>query len=913
MASAADILRGVPREKLNSPITDIHIQELSSELKSWEELVLYLGLTEAEEEEIRMNYQGRYGLQKREALRKWKQKLGKHGATYRALIVALCCAQQNEMAEKVKQLLSKPDKSDASSHVLETFRGYLVDCYAETPHPSRTQWPFSQMSSYVDLALFEAPPTSGMDVEEGGKPKPLKEVKLEELFRVGSSHQAKRKVVLIEGPAGCGKTTLSWHACREWAAGRLFQQFSLLIHVSLEDPAVHKAECLADLIPYDSSEMREAVAKAIIERRGKGVCFLFDAWDEAPRALHHVTSYLYKFVTGASTKMLPRCSIVITSRSVVAALLYPNLTTRVIIGAFNSTNVEEFIDISLGHNSDTKKQRLLQALHASPELTSLCSLPINAAIVVHVFQSLDYKLPSTRTGLFHALVCNLLLRHMQLRTDHGLQKLEAFESLPGDVLQQFKSVCAIAFRGIVEDKRVFELSSLTTSSLGLMQAHQRLTCYGPSHHYSFLHYAVQEFLAAYHISQCSQEEQAKAVREILHSTPLSLVLPFYAGLTKLATESARKVLLEVTKFPLDRVTVICDKSCNTSSDKRMLLLALLNCIYESQNPALCRLVNPPTSTEYMGYLYTTDDLSDTSAQQGLIKHHGSILALTQLKLTPADCLSVGYFILNFHKIIEFDLICCYVSEAAVESLMKQLRKPCSHKPDNIAITLSNNFLTDKAVQCIGNTLAQTSALGRLDLAGCFQFATSSDITVFLKYITEGISRNSTLDYLALCNCCLGPEHSYHLALMIRVSNIKQLDLSYNNFGSAIHLVVQAVMHSNVSFLSLRECCISDHDLHSIGTALQGNASLACLEIEKNLFSLLSITKFLQLLIFNFGLQQLALDHHLTDEQKGIVENINLARQTLGIETVLHINDMTPFLQKREVFERLLLSRMTAMK
>ena len=713
MASAADILRGVPREKLDSPITDIHIQELSSELKSWEELVLYLGLTEAEEEEIRMDYQGRYGLQKREALRKWKQKLGKH-ATYGALIVALCCAQQNEMAEKVKQLLSKPDKSDASSHILETFRGYLVDCYTETPHPSRTQWPFSQMSSYVNLALFEAPPTSGTDKEEEGKPKPLKEVELEELFRVGSSHQAKRKVVLIEGPAGCGKTTLSWHACREWAAGRLFQQFSLLIHVSLEDPAVQEARCLADLIPYDSSEMREAVAKAIIERRGKGVCFLFDAWDEAPRTLHHVTSFLYKFITGASTKMLPRCSIVITSRSVVAALLYPNLTTRVIIGAFSSTNVEEFIDISLGHNSDTK-QRLLQALHASPELTSLCSLPINAAIVVHVFQSLDYKLPSTRTGLFHALVCNLLLRHMQLRTDHGLQKLEVFESLPGDILQQFKSVCAIAFRGIVENKRVFELSSLTTSSLGLMQVHQQLTCYGPSHHYSFLHYAVQEFLAAYHISQCSHEEQAKAVREILHSTPLSLVLPFYAGLTGLATDSARKILLEVTKFPLDKVTLICDKSYNTSSDKRMLLLALLNCIYESQNPALCGLVNPPTSPEYMDYLYPTDQISDTSAQQGLIKYHGSFLALPQMKLTPADGLSVGYFIFNFHKTIDFELEYCYVSEAAVESLMKQLRKPCYNKPGHIGISLNNNLLTHKAVECIGNTLAQTSALGKIRL------------------------------------------------------------------------------------------------------------------------------------------------------------------------------------------------------
>ena len=921
MTTAADILRGVPREKLNSSVTDIHIQELASELKNWEELAGHLSLSEAEEEEIRLDYQGRYGLQKREALRKWKQKLGECGATYRALIVALCCAQQNETAEKVKHFLSKPDKSDASSHVMGTFREYLVDCYTEMPHPSHTQWPFSRMSSYVNLALFEAPEldelphASGMDEQEKGKPKPLKEVELEKLFHV-RSHQAKRKVVLIEGPAGCGKTTLSWHACREWAAGRLFQEFSLLIHVSLEDPVVHEAQRLADLIPCDSSEMREAVAKAIVEGHGKGVCFLFDAWDEAPRTLHHVTSFLYKFITGASTRMLPRCSIVITSRPVVAAQLYPNLTTRVTIGEFNSTSVEEFIDISLGHSSDTK-QRLLQALHVSPELTSLCSLPINAAIVVHVFQSLNYKLPSTRTGLFRALVCNLLLRHMHLRTDHDLQKLEVFESLSDDISQQFKAVCALAFRGIIEDRRLFELSALKlahpTSSLGLMQVHQQLTCYGPSPYYSFLHYAVQEFLAAYHISQCSEEEQTKVIREILHSTPLSLVLPFYAGLTELANESARNILLEVTKFPLDEVTVICDKSFNTSSDKRMLLLALLNCIYESQNPALCRLVNPPTSSQYMEQFYITEHLSDASIQQGLIEKHGSILALAQLKLTPADCLSVGYFILNFNNKVEIDLECCLLSEAAVESLMKQLRKPCYTAPGHIAIVLSDNPLTDKIVQCIGNTLAQTLALYRLELCGCFHFATSSDITVFLKYIIEGTSRNSTLEFLALSDCCLGPEHGYHLALMIAVSNIQELALERNNIGSAILLIVKAVLHNKVEWLFLATCCISDRELHSIGIALQGNASLFCLSIYNNLFSLPSLTEFLQLLIFNIGLQFLSLNHSLTDEQKDIVKKINQTRLIQGVGTVLRTIDVTPVHRKKEVYNRLAMSRMTAMK
>ena len=344
MATTEDICHGVPRDKLDSPVTDIHIADLAFMLTTWEELAPYLGLTPAEEEAIQVDYQGRYGLQKRQALRKWKAKFGRgpKGATYRQLIIALCDARDKEMAEKVRELLT------AANDTLDTFRKYLVDCYTITQHPSQMQWPFSRLSSYIDLTLVQfadAQMSQSGQGESRAKRQPLREVQLGELFHVGS-HQAKRKVVLIEGSAGSGKTTLSWHVCREWAAGRLFQQSFLLIHISLEDQDVLRAKRLADIIPHESSEMREAVAEAISEQDGKSVCFLFDAWDEAPRALQGRSSYLFKFITGISTKKLPHCSIIVMSRPVAAGLLYPHLTARVNIRGFEATKLENFIRAS---------------------------------------------------------------------------------------------------------------------------------------------------------------------------------------------------------------------------------------------------------------------------------------------------------------------------------------------------------------------------------------------------------------------------------------------------------------------------------------------------------------------------------------------------------------------------------------
>ena len=737
MATTEDIYHGVPREKLDSPVTDIHIADLAFMLTTWEELAPYLGLTEAEEEAIQVDYQGRYGLQKRQALRKWQSKLGSgpNGATYRQLIIALCRASEKKMAEKVKELLTEPEKSvtAASDHVIDTFRKYLVDCYTITQPPSTIHWPFSRLSSYIDLTLVQVPDTRMSQSGQGEsrtKRQALKEVHLGELFDRGS-HQAKWKVVLIEGPAGSGKTTLSWHVCREWAAGRLFQEFPLLIYISLEDRSTHKAECLADLIPHHSDEVRKAVSSVVSKQDGKGVCFLFDTWDQVPPTLRGKNSFLFQFITGTATKKLPHCSVIAMSRPLAAGLLYPHLTVHVKNRGFRPEKLEEFICASLEDSST--KQKLFQQLREKPQVNDLCTLPINAAIVVYLFRCSSYStLPSTRTGIFKELVSSLLRRHMQLRTDHGLEQWEEeeFEHLPADVLQEFKSVCRLAFHGVIRDKTIFFLDSLRqlglthpSSPLGLMQAQQQLTGFRPHHHYSFLHYAVQEFLAAYHISKLSEKEQTKAVRQILHSTPLSTVLPFYAGLTRLSNEDALGILLEVTKQPLDHmaVTLALQHTLHESADKRRLVLALLNCIYEAQKPSICKLVNPPVHPFYIGMMQERGVVADSKLIMG-VPYKIFMISLVHLGLDAVDCLSIGYFIhkkcvVSKHLTgVKFELGFCCIGDTETEILIKHIRQVPSSGP-GVHLDLGGNTMTHRAIKSISDTLIQTSALRTIQLTG----------------------------------------------------------------------------------------------------------------------------------------------------------------------------------------------------
>ena len=108
---------------------------------------------------------------------------------------------------------------------------------------------------------------------------------------------------------------------------------------------------------------------------------------------------------------------------------------RVVVGGFDRGRIAQFADATLGHSSAAKKE-LHRAFQINPRLLGLCNLPINAAIVLYLLQLQTpcSKLPSTQTGLLYTLVLNLLLRHMQLRTTHGLVEVNEFEDMPESVL-----------------------------------------------------------------------------------------------------------------------------------------------------------------------------------------------------------------------------------------------------------------------------------------------------------------------------------------------------------------------------------------------------------------------------------------------------------------------------------------------
>ena len=196
-------------------------------------------------------------------------------------------------------------------------------------------------------------------------------------------------------------------------------------------------------------------------------------------------------------------------------------------------------------------------------------VPLNSVIVTHVYESCKSSgtvVPKTMTQLYSSLIRALLLCYLKDKEEYKdtCTNINSFKDLPQPVYDQFCEICKIAYTGIMsaETELIFQDLPSDFDPLGLMQTCPELYVDGgASVSYNFLHLTVQEYLAAYHISQQSTDVQVAFLRNHIERRNLEVTVRFLAGLTELGSDlwdvvgqfasrgSAHSSLVEVgTKF-----------------------------------------------------------------------------------------------------------------------------------------------------------------------------------------------------------------------------------------------------------------------------------------------------------------------------------------------------------------------------
>ena len=319
--------------------------------------------------------------------------------------------------------------------------------------------------------------------------------------------------------------------------------------------------------------------------------------------------------------------MIITSRPISSMNLQKLVNTRIEILGFTKAELQRYFTGCLGDDHGKVKE-LQQRIKENPFVEGSCYLPLNASILVHLFKC-DGVLPHTQFGIFAALTFNCIFRHLKKKKEQHAG-IKSLDKLPTAIQSQFEHICEMAYKGVIEDHITFDLER-SFNTLGLLQGVESFASGIPSHSYNFLHLSIQELLAAIHMAtKMDPSEQVAQFKELFGRARFSAVFQFYAAKTKLKAQGMDEiVILVVQKCMQDSKVTELTPHSGIDSDldsggsslghkSQPLLLSLLHCLFEAQDETLCQLVAKELEGELQG--------------------------LQGISLSPADCLSVGYFL-----------------------------------------------------------------------------------------------------------------------------------------------------------------------------------------------------------------------------------------------------------------------------
>ena len=724
----------------------------------------------------------------------------------------------------------------SNSAAIEQYASYLKSVYTKQKLPMYDKLPQIRVKKYIKLALIGKDDITPEEADEFTQStirgnihditRKKQPITFEQIAQLEDGSEP--KCVLIEGAPGIGKSTFSWKLCRMWGKGKILQEYQLLVMLRLRDNRVRRAKDILHLFRHPDMDTQEAAAKEIVRRRGKGLLLLLEGFDELPTDLRTEQSLFMRIITGLE---LPETTVLITSRpsasGVLLATCRNDISQHIEIIGFTPEDVQCYI-MTAFEDDPSLQSGLQEYLSCYPHMQSLMYIPINCAIVTQVYRNgiSDKFIPKTMSDLYTSLVRSLLLCYLHEHPVHGRKvwRLRSFSDLPHDVFQQLHELGRIAYEGIVHGQQVI-FSDLPSDfdGLGLMQSMNELYVdEGASVSFSFFHLTLQEFMAAFHLSQQPVERQIKHFQEHgskIHNRLLyghfQITLQFLAGLGKFAD------------YPTNRIRSIV--SYSKSSSELQITLDGLHWVFEAQGSrSVCEAIG-------------------LSIVSPLLRYR---------RLSAFDCFVLGYCVSHSDCPWKIDLEDCGIGDEAVQLLVRgTLEGEPSHRGYISELNLKRNQISSSGL----NQLMKSPTLLNLDsLNLSYNLLGNGGATPLLRSslghsiknirlrqtgigvedcqaIGELLTSSSALESLDVGGNDLTSEAVQLLFSRLQHnSTLEHLQLDYNPLGSggAVPLLKSGVAHNLIS-LTLCSTGISEEDCRVLGHLLLLSTRLKMFIISDN--------------------------------------------------------------------------------
>ncbi|KAM5125718.1 NACHT, LRR and PYD domains-containing protein 3-like [Mantella aurantiaca] len=322
------------------------------------------------------------------------------------------------------------------------------------------------------------------------------------------------KIVVIQGPAGIGKTMTSKKIMLDWAKESLYKdKFDFVFYLSCREINTMTGNInLVRLLSRTCKLQRSDDLVSILKDPGshRKLLFILDGFDELRWTVEEKSEDCFDVFEETHKEILlqrllrkqilSQSSLIITTRSLAMKKLntFIDDSRNVEVLGFTGEDREEYVHKFFGNEEDADK--VLSIIKGNDILYTMCAVPVTCWIVCTIMKpeikkDLGLSRCDTMTSIY--------LLYLEVLIIHHSKKDQSVERKPRAIQSCLRKLCALANEGVLSQQILFEEPDLKRHGLSLSEVesvflnknifHQDVrtqTCY------SFIHLSVQEFFAA---------------------------------------------------------------------------------------------------------------------------------------------------------------------------------------------------------------------------------------------------------------------------------------------------------------------------------------------------------------------------------------------------------------------------------
>ena len=328
------------------------------------------------------------------------------------------------------------------------------------------------------------------------------------------------QLLLIEGNAGTGKTTLAYRVCKKWAKGEVLQQYSCILLLQLRDIKPGDVISLKSLLGAVSHQFSNDLYTELFNMHGSGILIWLEGWDELDDNIVRSSA----FDTLLHGIMLPKANVVITTRpSATRSLKKFTFTHKFKIIGFVQEQIEKYVSHYCANNSKLAEEFMVH-LNSVPGLVYLSTVPMYLAILVRLFKA-NRQLSQKLTDLCNDFV-TVYLQHHKEKVYGNNVPITSFDKLPTEMQSTFYCLQKCAYeqlichsqRSLTEEQVsevFFNCSSVPDNfdGFGLLNINNIKDARGISKTYEFQCKPIQEFLSGLFLTRLEKTDVIKEMLE----------------------------------------------------------------------------------------------------------------------------------------------------------------------------------------------------------------------------------------------------------------------------------------------------------------------------------------------------------------------------------------------------------------